>query len=167
MVTPIKSAFSGLDLSSAGRSMMRSLKTGMRAIDLPKLKVTWSTSSSSASILGKKYTISIPKPSISFYAQGGFPNAGELFVANESGPEMIGRIGNRPAVANQEQIGDAIFKYMDQHSTGNEMDPNVLAGAIVGALKSAGIGAVYLDGKMLSNSINREARRSGKPAINY
>lgn len=167
VASPIKNSFNEIDLASAGRKMMRSLKSGMRAIALPKFKITWTSSSATANLLGETYTMSIPEPKISFYAKGGFPSVGELFVANEAGPEMVGRIGNRSAVANQEQIGDAIFKYMDQHGSGKAMDPNVLAGAIVGALKSAGVGAVYLDGKMLANSINREARRSGKPAINY
>ena len=33
---------------------------------------------------------------------------GELFVANESGPEFIGSIGGRTAVANNDQIVDGI-----------------------------------------------------------
>ena len=33
---------------------------------------------------------------------------GELFFMNEAGPEMIGQIGNRTAVANQDQITTAI-----------------------------------------------------------
>ena len=42
------------------------------------------------------------------YATGGFPDAG-LFFANEYGnPEMIGTIGHRPAVANNDQITNAI-----------------------------------------------------------
>lgn len=38
------------------------------------------------------------------YADGGFPTMGEMFIARESGPEMVGRIGNRTAVANNDQI---------------------------------------------------------------
>lgn len=45
---------------------------------------------------------------ISGYATGGFPQSGEFFVARESGPEMVGRIGNRTAVANNDQITTAI-----------------------------------------------------------
>lgn len=167
VVTPITDAFSGINLYSAGKRIMSSLKVGLKSISMPKFKVTWSSNSNTANILGKSYTISIPTPTISLYAKGGFPSAGELFMANEAGAEMVGRIGNKPAVANQEQIGDAIFKYMDAHQQSNGLDTTALAGAIVGALKSAGIGAVYLDGKMLSSSINRESRRSGKPAINF
>lgn len=42
------------------------------------------------------------------FASGGFPNRGQLFIANESGPEMVGRIGGRSAVANKDQITDGI-----------------------------------------------------------
>ena len=43
------------------------------------------------------------------YEFGGFPTPGQLFVANEPGnPEMIGSIGGRTAVANNEQITEAI-----------------------------------------------------------
>ena len=53
---------------------------------------------------------SLPKLNISWYASGGFPKTGELFAANESGPEMVGRIGNKTAVANNDQITTAIAK---------------------------------------------------------
>ena len=42
------------------------------------------------------------------FAAGGYPENGQLFIANESGPEMVGRIGNRSAVANSDQITDGI-----------------------------------------------------------
>ena len=38
------------------------------------------------------------------YGDGGFPNVGQLFISRESGPEMVGQIGNRTAVANNDQI---------------------------------------------------------------
>lgn len=38
------------------------------------------------------------------YAAGGFPETGELFVAREAGPELVGRMGSRAAVANNDQI---------------------------------------------------------------
>lgn len=42
------------------------------------------------------------------YASGGFPTPGELFIAREAGPEMVGTIGGRAAVANNDQIVEAI-----------------------------------------------------------
>lgn len=41
---------------------------------------------------------------ITAYANGGGPNAGELFMAREAGPEMVGTIGGHTAVMNNDQI---------------------------------------------------------------
>lgn len=38
------------------------------------------------------------------YASGGFPSLGQLFLAREAGPELVGRIGGRTAVMNNDQI---------------------------------------------------------------
>lgn len=43
------------------------------------------------------------------YADGGFPDYGDLFIANEAGPELVGTIGNRTAVANSSTIETAIY----------------------------------------------------------
>lgn len=104
------------------------------------------------------------------FASGGFPDMGEMFIAKEAGPELVGKIGNRTAVANEEQIGDAIFQYMDEYGRQNGGDGtnyDAMAAALVSAMRSAGLGAVYLDGRMLAQSINRESARAGRPAINY
>lgn len=42
------------------------------------------------------------------FASGGFPEKGQLFVARESGPEMVGQMGGRTAVANNDQIVEGI-----------------------------------------------------------
>ena len=47
------------------------------------------------------------------YALGGFPEHGEMFIARENGPEMVGRIGNRTAVANNDQIVNGIASAND------------------------------------------------------
>lgn len=60
---------------------------------------------------GKKFGLDIPKvkaPQIPYLASGGFPKVGQLFVANEKGPEMLGRMGNRNVVANNNQIVSGI-----------------------------------------------------------
>ena len=41
---------------------------------------------------------------VSQKAVGGFVPAGELFIARESGPELVGRMGGNTAVANNDQI---------------------------------------------------------------
>ena len=40
------------------------------------------------------------------YARGGFPSYGEMFIAREKGPELVGKIGNSTAVMNNDQILD-------------------------------------------------------------
>lgn len=45
---------------------------------------------------------------IPYYAQGGFVDEGQLFIAREAGAEMVGAIGNRTAVANNDQIVEGI-----------------------------------------------------------
>jgi hypothetical protein len=42
------------------------------------------------------------------YASGGFPPTGQFFIAREAGPELVGTIGRRTAVANNEQIVEAV-----------------------------------------------------------
>ena len=41
---------------------------------------------------------------ITAYANGGNPNSGEMFVAREAGPELVGTIGGHSAVMNNDQI---------------------------------------------------------------
>ena len=38
------------------------------------------------------------------FASGGYPDIGQIFLARESGPEMVGTIGHQTAVANNDQI---------------------------------------------------------------
>lgn len=42
------------------------------------------------------------------YANGGFPTAGQLFIAREAGAEMVGTIGGSTAVANNDDIVSAV-----------------------------------------------------------
>ena len=51
------------------------------------------------------------KIQVHYYAEGGFPSTGEMFVARENGiPEMVGTIGGRTAVANNTDIVQAISR---------------------------------------------------------
>ncbi len=93
-VDGIKSAFSNLNIK----------------IKMPHF--SWGTQPASgmiAKILSAlNLPTSLPKLSVKWYAEGGFPTEGDLFFANEAGPEMVGSIGNKSAVANNDQITRAI-----------------------------------------------------------
>ena len=97
----IESAFGTKTATSYGESFGKSLANAMvKAIkntSFPKLKGTVTTSADG--------TASIK---FSAYAAGGFPTDGEMFIAREAGPEMVGTIGNRTAVANNDQIVESV-----------------------------------------------------------
>lgn len=75
--------------------------------------MTWGTavpiliSSIGMGIVGITSTIKGAKE-INGYATGGFPERGEIFVAREKGPELVGSMGNRTTVANNYQIIEGI-----------------------------------------------------------
>lgn len=61
------------------------------------------------------------KNNIRRFASGGYPTTGQLFYAREDGiPEMVGKIGNQTAVANNSQIekaiADAVYRAMTSAS---------------------------------------------------
>ena len=56
----------------------------------------------------KKFRIGDFGFDIGLFARGGFPDTGQMFIAREAGPELVGRIGRRTAVANNDQIVQGI-----------------------------------------------------------
>lgn len=83
----------------AGKRGATSFANGIRSVPMPAPR--WS----GLSIGGG---MKLNTPSMSFYADGGFPPTGDMFIANENGAEMVGRIGRKTAVANNEQITEGI-----------------------------------------------------------
>jgi hypothetical protein len=57
---------------------------------------------------GIKLNTSANEVKFATYANGGFPDMGQMFVAREAGPELVGRIGKKTAVANNDQIVSAV-----------------------------------------------------------
>lgn len=56
----------------------------------------------------KSSGIDMSKVDISKWATGGYPTTGQMFIARESGPELVGSIGGRTAVVNNDQIVQAV-----------------------------------------------------------
>lgn len=92
------------DLFSVGSDIIQSFRDGFSSIHIPLPHINWSTVEHH--IGGLKFRT--PSFSLQWYAKGGFPEAGQLFVANEAGPEMVGKMGNRNIVANNNQIIEGI-----------------------------------------------------------
>ena len=113
---------------------------------LPKIKVNWG----SKTVAG--FTIKYPS-GFSTYAKGGFPDLGELFVAREAGPEMVGRIGNKTTVANNDQIVEgisegvysAVLAAMRQSESGGNRTINVM----------------LPDGRVLASAVEKTQRERG------
>ena len=113
---------------------------------------------------GKSFGLNIPKISlgrVSFFEGGGFPDYGEMFIAREDGPELVGRIGNRTAVANNDQIVEGIASAND----GVINAIYAMAQRIVTAIEENG-GDVYMDGDKVGEKVtsyqNRKNRMYGK-----
>ncbi|WP_165170701.1 hypothetical protein [Adlercreutzia sp. ZJ242] len=86
------------------QSLFRSMHIEIPAPKLPHIEWSWREFS------GPFGSISIPEfNGISWYAQGGFPTSGQLFMAREDGlTEMVGTMGGKSAVANNQQIVEGI-----------------------------------------------------------
>lgn len=103
------------------------------------------------------------------FAEGGYPATGQMFIARESGPEMVGRIGGRTAVANNDQIVDGVAKgvYTAISSGSNE---DAMYRAFKRALQEVDFTAVMDTDKAFS-AMQRKAAEyksaTGKPAFGY
>ena len=96
----------------------------------------------------KRHSIKLQK-----FASGGFPDEGQIFVAREAGAEMVGSISGKTAVANNDQIVEAVSAGVYQ--------------AVVAAMKQNGGGEsapefnIYLDGRQIASSVKRANKERG------
>ena len=126
-------------------------------IKTPKIEVGWNYDipawqATVANFLFDKKAL--PFIDLNWYANGGFPGTeGQLFVANEAGPELVGKIGSRNAVVNNDQIVSAVSE-------------GVYA-AVVAAMRASEKGGnaqsvnVYLDGKLVTRSVEKNQKERG------
>ena len=105
----------------------------------------------------------VPHINVDFYANGGFPRKGQLFVANEVMPEMVGTMDGRTAVANQQEITTGIA---------NAVYPAVY-NAVVAAMSEANNNVnITLQGDadklftMVQDKANNYTNMTGQPAFN-
>lgn len=87
---------------------------------------------------------------ISKFAEGGFPDQGQLFIAREAGPELVGTIGGRSAVAPNDDILEGIRQGVY----------DAVTAAMSGGYGSQDI-RVFLDGREIRASQRRLDRAMG------
>ena len=101
---------------------------------------------------GKDFGINIPL--IPRLADGGFPSTGQMFIAREAGPELVGTIGNRNAVVNNNQIVESVSAGVYR--------------AVREAMRGSGSGNsnplevnLYLDGRQITAAVERVQKERG------
>lgn len=106
--------------------------------------------------------IQVTGKAISGFATGGYPEKAQLFYAREDGkPEMVGKIGNQTAVANNEQITEGIANAVYKGYCA-AMNSRIATG---GETKVTHISKVYLAEREIGQAVdeyqNRQSVRSG------
>lgn len=116
-------------LVSVGKDLMNGLIQGIKSVSIPTIQIPVSGSyQAPSSTTGSGKLTAEQNAKIRGYATGGFPSAGELFVGNENGIEMMGRMGNQNVVANNNQITEGIKQAVVEAmliSGGNQKDTGI------------------------------------------
>lgn len=97
------------------------------------------------------------------YADGGFPKFGEYFFARENGPELVGRVGHRNAVVNNDQIVASISEGVESAIQRQNAETNYLLRRVVEleqALLDKDIG-IKVDGKKMDKQLSRARKNTG------
>lgn len=101
----INSILGGIEGMANG--IVRGINTVIRALNRLKIDIPdWVPEFGGKTFgfnIGELSEISIPR-----LEDGGFPTVGDLFFANEAGPEYVGSMNGKPAVANNDQIVEGI-----------------------------------------------------------
>ena len=137
-----------------GREFARGISSGFKGASFPTLHGNVDVSASGYVSL-----------SLKAYAKGGFVDNGQMFIAREAGPEMVGTIGNKTSVANNEQIVSGIAQGVsDANSEQNVLlrEQNNLLRRLLE--KDQTVRAVITAGDVV-DGLNRKNRRDGRVTV--
>jgi hypothetical protein len=135
------------------------LGSAIRALPETKTVTVWVNQITTSTVLGDSKT----KSNVPLFASGGFPEQGQMFIAREAGAEMVGNIGRKTAVVNNDQIVASIsggVAEANEEQNALLREQNSLLRALLD--KESG---VYLDGKHLTNSVEKYQRERGRVLI--
>ena len=140
-----------------GKEFMESFLGGLTSV-AKKLRDWWKTNVSDVlhtAAVNTSMSLSVSNDSRpKFFANGGFPDQGSLFIANEAGPELVGTIGNRTAVTNQDQFTQGLYN-ANMPVVSAVID---MAQSIVTAINNKDT-STYLDGRELASSLYKPLQR--------
>lgn len=155
----IKNTFSGLG-TSLGNAIGGAVKTAINRV-LGWIESTINSAigkiNGAIKVINKLPGVnvsSVGKISIPRMATGGFVGEGQLFIARERGPEMVGSMNGSTAVANNEQIVEGISQ-------------GVYAAVVAAMSQSSGGDKpvsvnVFLDGKQITTAVEKRQRERGR-----
>lgn len=136
------------DMFSLGRDVSQAFADGIQSVYIKLPHVYWSGDLTHTYDGG---TIYIPQFAVEWYASGGFPTVGDLFMANERGPEMVGKMGHRNVVANNMQIVEGIKEgFIDA-----VMEVAMSGGSSDDVPYQMNINLVMPDGEVLARQVDR------------
>lgn len=99
------------------------------------------------------------------YATGGFPDAGQMFIAREAGPELVGTIGNKSAVVNNDQIIAGISEGVcDANAEQNALLREEIS-ILRKILEKDSSTTAYVGTGSLISGLERKNRRDGKTIV--
>ena len=156
----IASSFATMASSSASAisGITSALNSIPRSITTVHTVITENVSTGRSTVSGSSASKGLKSPNVMVrYASGGFPSEGQIFMAREAGPELVGRIGNRTAVANNDQIVSGIAAGVYQ----------AVAQAMAENSRASGDQAVYvyLDGAQIYSSVKKTESERGLPLM--
>lgn len=137
-----------------GKKIGESIVNALKGTNFPKLKGTLSKTT------GGSFNLNIKT-----YATGGFPATGQAFIAREAGPEMVGTIGRKTAVVNNDQIVEGISAGVsDANSEQNALlrEQNALLRKLLE--KDTVVNTTISTGNLVGG-IQRKNRRDGKVVV--
>lgn len=159
------SLWSGVSVSFVGywNNIIRNMSVGMNSIIYATNNII---SAMNAIMHTLGYTgglTKIPSVSIPRYANGGFVDQGQLFIAREAGAEMVGSIGRRTAVANNDQIVEGITYGVREANDDVVTAIYAVAQQIISEMRSqdGGSGGGYDFDRAVASAQRRNARMYG------
>lgn len=147
-------------LSKDSKTYSDEVKKNLSSISdakIKKPKFSWSLATKAVGTVAKvlaalSMPTLLPTLSVSWFAEGGFPDKGDLFIANEREPELIGTMGNKTTVANGMQIieGIASASYTGMKRALQEVD------------WGSGDTLVYVGNKQLTDVVTKQQNFNNK-----